>query len=104
MRLDRRTAWVTGTRKEVGEGIVLVLGRTGCNVGVNYFSDARGPDDTVTELRDLGVEAFPAFGNIGNASDMKTLFAAFDERFRQTDILVNNAGAQTWRWHSDCNE
>ena len=50
MSLDHRTALVTGASKGVGKGIALALGEAGCNVAVNYFSDAHGADDTVSEL------------------------------------------------------
>lgn len=96
MSLNHRTALVTGASKGVGKGIALALGRAGCNIAVNYFSDAGGADDTVSELKNMGVDAFPVFGNVGSASDVKAMFAAFDERFQHIDILVNNAGVQTW--------
>lgn len=96
MSLEHCTALVTGASKGVGKGIALALGRAGCNVAVNYFSDARGADDTVAELRAIGVDAFPVFGNVGRARDVKEMFAAFDQRFQDMDILVNNAGVQTW--------
>jgi len=96
MRLDHRTALVTGASKGVGKGIALALGRDGCNVAVNYLSDVQGADATVSELRRMGVDALPVFGNVGSARDVKEMFAAFDERFPHIDILVNNAGVQTW--------
>lgn len=96
MILNNRTALVTGASKGVGKGIALALGRAGCNIAVNYFSDARGADDTVSELQNMGVDAFPIPGNVGRAADVKEMFAAFDERFQHIDILVNNAGVQTW--------
>src|SRR5580698_5539881 len=96
MVLKHRNALVTGASKGVGRGIALALGRAGCNVAVNYFSDAPGADDTVSELRNLGVDAFAVSGNVGHASEVKDMFAAFDDRFQSIDILVNNAGVQTW--------
>jgi 3-oxoacyl-[acyl-carrier protein] reductase len=96
MMLKHRNALVTGASKGVGRGIALALGRAGCNVAVNYFSDAQGADDTVSELRDLGVDAFAVSGNVGHASEVKDMFAAFDGRLQSIDILVNNAGVQTW--------
>jgi NAD(P)-dependent dehydrogenase (short-subunit alcohol dehydrogenase family) len=96
MMLQNRTALVTGASKGVGKGIALALGRAGCNIAVNYFSDAQGAGDTVSELKNIGVDAFPVSGNVGNASDVKEMFAALDQRFQSIDILVNNAGIQTW--------
>ncbi|HZC42620.1 MAG TPA: SDR family NAD(P)-dependent oxidoreductase, partial [Acidobacteriaceae bacterium] len=96
MKLHNRTALVTGASKGVGKGIALALGRAGCNVAVNYFSDAVGADETVSELRKLGVDAFPISGDVGRACEVNEMFAALDERFQRIDILVNNAGVQTW--------
>lgn len=96
MRLEDRTALVTGASKGVGKGIALALGRAGCNVAVNYFSDAQGADATVSELHRMGVNASSVSGNVGSASDVNKMFAAFDDRFQHIDILVNNAGVQTW--------
>lgn len=96
MMLQNCTALVTGASKGVGKGIALALGRAGCNVAVNYFSDARGAQDTVLELQAIGVDAFPVPGDVGHASDVKEMFAVLDDRFQHLDILVNNAGVQTW--------
>ena len=84
MSLDHRAALVTGASK----GIALALGRAGCNVAVNYFSDARGADDAVADLRNMGVEAFPVFANVGSASDVKEMFAAFEaSELRRTSAI-----------------
>jgi 3-oxoacyl-[acyl-carrier protein] reductase len=96
MMLQNHTALVTGASKGVGKGIALALGRAGCRVAVNYFSDFRGAEDTVSELRAIGVDAFTVHGNVGDASDVQEMFAVLEERFQHIDILVNNAGVQTW--------
>ncbi len=96
MMLQNHTALVTGASKGVGKGIALALGRAGCQVAVNYFSDVHGAEETVSELRAIGVEAFPVPGNVGNASDVKEMFSLLDKHFQHIDILVNNAGIQTW--------
>ena len=96
MILKERTALVTGASKGIGKGIALALGRAGCRVAVNYFSDARGAEDTVSELRAIGMDAFAVPGNVGDASEVQEMFAVVEERFQRIDILVNNAGIQTW--------
>jgi len=92
-----RTALVTGSSKGVGKGIALELARSGCNVLVNYNSDAAGAEATVAEIRAMGRDAFPVKANIGVAADVDRMFAEAFERFPSLDILVNNAGVQTWK-------
>ena len=45
--LDGKTALVTGASKGVGKGIALEFARNGCEVAVNFHSDAAGADATV---------------------------------------------------------
>ncbi len=40
--LASKTALVTGASKGVGKGIAIELARLGCDVAVNYNSDASG--------------------------------------------------------------
>ncbi len=56
--LQGRTALVTGASRGVGKGIALELARAGCNVVANFYCDPNGGKQTVTELKELGVEAF----------------------------------------------
>ena len=55
--LQESTALVTGASKGVGKGIALELARSGCDVAVNYHSDAAGADATVAEIEALGRKA-----------------------------------------------
>ena len=45
--LESKTALVTGSSKGVGKGIALELARCGCDVAINYHSDAEGAAATV---------------------------------------------------------
>jgi NAD(P)-dependent dehydrogenase (short-subunit alcohol dehydrogenase family) len=46
---EPKTALVTGASKGIGKGIALELARRGCNVVVNYNSDAEGAKQTAAE-------------------------------------------------------
>ena len=56
--LDSKTALVTGASKGVGKGIALELARHGCTVAVNYHSDRKGAEATVSEIAAMGRTAF----------------------------------------------
>lgn len=95
--LESRTALVTGASKGVGKGIALELARSGCDIAVNYNSDAAGAAATAAEIRTLGRRALTVQANVGCASDVDRMFARVGEQFPHLDILVNNAGVQTWK-------
>lgn len=97
MLLQGRTALVTGASKGVGKGIALEFARQGARVAINYNSDEKGADQTVSEIQALGGQAFAVAANVGHSQAVDRLFAEVVERMGKLDILVNNAGVQTWK-------
>ncbi len=86
-------ALVTGASKGVGRGIALELARQGCDVLLNYNSDARGAEETGQAIQQLGRRVKLVQADVGIANDVDRMFAEAPE----LDILVNNAGVQTWQ-------
>jgi NAD(P)-dependent dehydrogenase (short-subunit alcohol dehydrogenase family) len=95
--LASKTALVTGSSKGVGKGIALELARCGCDVAVNYHSDAAGAAATVGEIVAMGRHAYAIQANVGLAAEVDGMFTQVLARFPRLDILVNNAGVQTWK-------
>ncbi|HVN05608.1 MAG TPA: 3-oxoacyl-ACP reductase family protein [Bryobacteraceae bacterium] len=104
MTLESKTALVTGASKGVGKGIALELARCGCDVALNFNSDAAGAAATADELRALGRQAVVVQANVGLAADVDRMFAEVTRQFPRLDILVNNAGMQTWKALLDLEE
>ncbi len=98
--LSGKFALVTGASKGVGKGIALELARNGCDIAVNYHSDASGAQQTVEEIQALGRKAIALQADVGVASQVDAMFARLD----RIDILVNNAGVQTWKALLDLTE
>jgi NAD(P)-dependent dehydrogenase (short-subunit alcohol dehydrogenase family) len=97
MQLSGKTALVTGASKGVGKGIAMELARQGCDVAVNYNSDAGGAEATCAEIRTMGMRAFALQADVGQSNQVGRMFDAFVSEFPKLDILVNNAGVQTWK-------
>jgi 3-oxoacyl-[acyl-carrier protein] reductase len=97
MLLAGKAALVTGASKGVGKGIALELARQGCDVAVNYQSDARGAEAVAAEVRALGREAIAVAADVGLASEVSRMFEETLAKLGRVDILVNNAGIQTWK-------
>jgi NAD(P)-dependent dehydrogenase (short-subunit alcohol dehydrogenase family) len=95
--IQSQTALVTGSSKGVGKGIALELARSGCDVAVNYNSDASGAAATVAEIRAMGRRALSVQANVGVSNDVDRMFQQVLHEFPRLNILVNNAGVQTWK-------
>lgn len=95
--LDGKKALVTGASKGVGKGIALALARAGCDVAVNYNSDAAGAAAVAEEIAAMGRAAFAVPANVGLSAEVDRMFGEVLARFSTLDILVNNAGVQTWK-------
>lgn len=95
--LESKTALVTGAAAGIGRGIAVELARSGCDVAVNDFRDAKGAAETVALVRGLGREAFAIEADVGNAAAVRGMFEEVRGRFPRLDLLVNNAGCQVWK-------
>jgi len=96
VKLQGKTAIVTGASGGLGRGIALALAEAGCNVAVNYLDEPTGAESLVEQLRAIGVSAFSVQADVSASRDVQKMFAAVLERTVRIDILVNNAGVQAW--------
>jgi len=102
--LESKTALVTGASKGVGKGIALELARCGCDIAVNYNSDASGAEATAAEIRGLGRQAAIVQADVGLSAGVERMFSEVLRQLPRLDILVNNAGTQTWKALLDLQE
>jgi pteridine reductase len=91
METTGKVALVTGSGVRVGKRIALALAGTGMHVAVHYHSSAGPADETVTEIRALGVEAESFQGDLSQTASVRSLIGAIDERWGRLDVLVNSA-------------
>jgi NAD(P)-dependent dehydrogenase (short-subunit alcohol dehydrogenase family) len=96
MSAENQVALVTGASKGVGRGIAVGLAKAGWSIGVNYRADLEGAQRTADLVREQGVQAWLLAGDVGNSSDVTSIFEQLDAQAGRLDALVNNAGVQTW--------
>ncbi|MBE5932674.1 MAG: 3-oxoacyl-[acyl-carrier-protein] reductase [Lachnospiraceae bacterium] len=92
MRLDGKTAIVTGGSRGIGRSICLALAKAGANVVTCYANGADGANETVRLCEELGVKAMAMKADVANYEDVSSMVAKTKEEFGSIDILVNNAG------------
>ena len=93
MRLEGRTALITGGAKRVGRAITLAFARAGANVVINYNASADAASDTAAAAEALGVEALTARANVSDYAEVGAMVDAAVDRFGTIDVLVNNASS-----------
>lgn len=91
-RLEGQVAVVTGASRGLGRACALELAREGASVVVNYFTSPGPAQEVVAEIESLGSKAVAVAGNVGVASEARSLIDKSIETYGQIDILVNNAG------------
>ena len=87
MRLDGKTALVTGGGRGIGQAIALRFAKEGARVAI-VGPHQHTLDDTVAKGK--GIEAI--VGDVTQQADVDAAMAAFMQKFGRIDVLVNNAG------------
>jgi enoyl-[acyl-carrier protein] reductase III len=93
MRVEGKTALVTGGGRGIGRSIALKLASEGADVVVNFFRNRKAAEQTVAECAAYGVQAHPLRADVGDLEALKTMFDEVDGLFGGLDILVNNAAS-----------
>lgn len=91
MRLEGKTAIVTGAGRGLGKGIALKLAREGAKVVVSDVMEETAAA-AAEEIKAAGGEAIAVVGNIASLDDVKALYAKTLETYGKVDVVVNNAG------------
>ncbi len=92
LKLQGKTALVTGASKGIGAGIARELAAAGAAVVVNYARDRTGADAVVASIVAAGGRATAIQADVANVADVARLLDQTSLAFGPVDILVNNAG------------
>ena len=88
---EQRVALVTGASKGLGRAIAVGLGRAGCRVAVNYFSDRAGGETTARAVTEAGGEAMIVGADVTDEAAVRAMIGEIVRAWGPVDILVNNA-------------
>ena len=94
MKLEGKSAMITGAASGIGREIALVYAREGARVAIADIN-GRAADATAGEIRKGGGEAIGVAMDVTSEAAVRAGTAAVVKAFGGIDILVSNAGIQT---------
>ena len=89
--LDGKKAVVTGAGRGIGKAVAVTLAQAGADV-VCLSRTQANVDETATEIRDLGRQAWAFAVDVADAASSQEAVTAILKETGSIDILVNNAG------------
>ena len=92
MKLQNRTALITGGSGGIGGAISLELARQGARVAVHYHHDKLGVSAIIRQIQDLGRPAIAVTGDVSVASDVSRMFQDAVDALGDIDVFVAAAG------------
>lgn len=87
-----RVALVTGGSRGIGAATCRFAADAGYRVVVNYASNEVAAGALVQDIEQTGGKAIAIKADVGNESEILSMFEQVDRAFGRLDALVNNAG------------
>jgi glucose 1-dehydrogenase len=94
LKLEGRSALVTGSSQGIGEAVAIRLAEEGADVIVNYHTHPEEADQVVQRIRALGRRSAAFQADLSNLKEVQTLLQQSIRELGKLDILVNNAGVE----------
>ncbi|PJI84320.1 3-oxoacyl-[acyl-carrier protein] reductase [Yoonia maricola] len=92
MKLNGKTAIITGGGRDIGAAAARKLASEGAQVAISYFESSKGADAVVAEIERAGGKAIAVQADLNTQEGVDKLVGATVDAFGGVDILVNNAG------------
>ncbi|GAU79288.1 3-oxoacyl-[acyl-carrier-protein] reductase [Fusibacter sp. 3D3] len=92
MRLENKTALITGGSRGIGRDIAIKFAEEGADIIFLYRSDAQSAQALATIIESLGRKVFAFQVDVSNFDEVLKIRDAIEKKHKKIDILVNNAG------------
>ncbi len=91
MRLEGKTALITGASRNIGKATALAFAREGADLILNTRTNQEELDAVAAECTALGVRTLPVLADVADADQVFAMVDKGLETFGNIDILVSNA-------------
>ena len=92
MNLNKTIALVTGGTSGIGKEIVKQLLIQGSNVVINYGTNDKQANETLTDFKEYSSQILLVKANVTNEEEIIEMFNKIKVKYGKLDVLVNNAG------------
>jgi 3-oxoacyl-[acyl-carrier protein] reductase len=96
-----KIALVTGSATGVGRAVALQFARQGLAVAVNYSRSESDAQETLAEVKNLGVPAILCKANVADDRAVREMVDRCRKELGGLDVLVNNAATTQFIGHTD---
>jgi NAD(P)-dependent dehydrogenase (short-subunit alcohol dehydrogenase family) len=94
MKLEGRTALVTGASRNIGRAIALAFAAEGADLVLNTRANREELEAVAEECRKHGVRVAPVLGDIGDAAAVEAMVRQGTAALGPIDVLVCNAAVR----------
>lgn len=91
MRLQGKTALITGASRNIGKAIALAFAREGANLVLNTRANQEELSAVAAACEGLGVRTLPVLADVAQAEQVGRMVEQGLQHFGAIDILVSNA-------------
>ncbi len=92
MRLEGKTALITGASRNIGREVALTFAREGADLILNTRSSQAELDEVAGMCRELGVKTHTVIADVSDSASVSKMVEEGIEALGKIDVLVNNAG------------
>ena len=97
MRLESKTALITGASRNIGKEIALTFAREGADVILNTRTNEQELEAVAAQCRELGVKTHTVLGDVSDSPRVSAMVNEGIEALGKIDILVSNVAIRPHR-------
>ena len=94
MRLENKTAMITGASRNIGAEIARTFAREGANLILNTRQSAEELEAVAAECRELGVQTHTVIGDVADPDRVADMVAEGIDALGTVDVLVSNVAVR----------
>ena len=99
MRLENKTAFITGASRNIGREVALTFAREGADLLLNTKSSQQELEEVAAQCRELGARTHIIMGDVSDSGRVSEMVEEGIRELGKVDVLVNNVAIRPHRPH-----